>query len=269
MSVFCCGDVHGTHDILKLRWFKAECGNGAYNLTKDDYVIVCGDFGLLWSNPFTLAWNEEEGKRTSGNLSDDNWSEKELKLLAWYNRCPWTTLFVDGNHENFDRIDSYPVTKWHGGLVQKISNSVIHLMRGEIYDIDGHTFFCMGGAMSTDRGTATGTEQEDIHSCWWPQEIPSIGEWNHAFENLEAHGNKVDFIITHDTPAEVSKLLGRFDRLSEVSQRLEVIRQTVDFKHWFCGHMHEDKDFGKVHVLYKSMPVNVEDYGRFSWAENI
>lgn len=63
---------------------------------------------------------------------------------------PWTTLFVDGNHENFELLDDYPVSSWHGGKVHFIKESVIHLMRGQIDTIDGQTFFTFGGGYSCD-----------------------------------------------------------------------------------------------------------------------
>lgn len=50
-------------------------------MTKDDYVIICGDFGGVW----------DEGKM-------------ETVLLDWLDSKSFTTLFVDGNHENFDRL---------------------------------------------------------------------------------------------------------------------------------------------------------------------
>lgn len=34
---------------------------------------------------------------------------------SWLNDRPFTTLFVDGNHENFDLLNAYPVENWHGG----------------------------------------------------------------------------------------------------------------------------------------------------------
>ena len=48
-------------------------------------------------------------------------------------------LFIDGNHENFDKLNSYPVETWCGGKVHKIRNNVIHLMCGEVYCIEGNT----------------------------------------------------------------------------------------------------------------------------------
>ena len=256
MSIYVTGDTHQTHDIHKLVWFRK--GEGA-NLTKDDYVIVCGDFGLLWSNPYTLSYYGEEGYSINSNPSDVYWNKDELKLLNWYNTCPWTTLWVDGNHENYDRLETYPVIEWHGGRVQKISDSVIHLMRGEVYDIDGYKVFAFGGAMSTDRGPATGDQKVSIHKWWWPQEIFSEKEQDNAFKNLESVGNKVDFIITHDCPAAVNRN-NRY-RISKVSNYLEQLRQTVEFSHWFCGHMHEDEDYGKVSLLYQRvLPIEYNPY---------
>ena len=43
-----------------------------------------------------------------------------------------------------------PVEDWHGGTVQRVRPSVIHLMRGQVYDIAGKRFFTMGGASSRD-----------------------------------------------------------------------------------------------------------------------
>ena len=49
-------------------------------MTKEDYVIICGDFGGVWNK-------EVENK-------------EEKHLLDWLEEKPFTTLFVDGNHEN-------------------------------------------------------------------------------------------------------------------------------------------------------------------------
>jgi Icc-related predicted phosphoesterase len=255
MAIYCCGDTHGRHDLNKLRHFRNTHDT---ELTKDDYLIICGDFGLLWNNPYFIEYYGEESFAINNCLEDTWWSAQELDLLNWYNTAPWTTLFVDGNHENYERLAKYPVSEWHGGRVQKICNSVIHLMRGEIYEIDGYSFFCMGGAMSTDRGTYVGDEAESEGKWWWPQEIPSEEEWENAYKNLGVYGNKVDFIVTHDAPAGINVRKGY--RISRVSNELEMIRQTVDFKHWFCGHLHEDERHGKVDILYNQLPVNVENY---------
>ena len=259
--VLIVGDTHGNITLEKLKRLRRECHMGLRHMTKDDYVIVCGDFGLLWNY-------KSLGRCIGSNTTDWCWAEDEIKLFEWYNSCPWTTLWVDGNHENYDRLQTYPFSNWHGGRVQKISDSIIHLMRGEIYEIEGHTYFCMGGAMSTDRGYATGTEKFDIHKWWWPQEIPSSAEWENAYNHLDKVDWKVDFIITHDAPAYVMmqpELARLLYRASEVGNHLESIRTNIDFIHWFCGHLHIDRHYGKVSVLYHDI-VDVEDFlGENSW----
>ena len=47
-------------------------------------------------------------------------------------------------------LDEYPVEQWHGGNVHKIRPHVIHLMRGQVFELQGRTFFTMGGAQSHD-----------------------------------------------------------------------------------------------------------------------
>lgn len=129
-------ESNGTIDIHKLNSKNFPEGRV---LTKDDYVIICGDFGFVWDG----------GK-------EDKW------WLNWLAAKPWTTLFVDGNHENHDILEQWDVTNWHGGKVHKLNESVIHLMRGQVYEIDGKKWFTFGGAKSQDQ--AIRVEGKD----WWP-----------------------------------------------------------------------------------------------------
>ena len=57
---------------------------------------------------------------------------------------------MDGNHENFDLLNAYPGKEWRGGRVHEVRPHVLHLMRGQVYVIDGLTWFTMGGAASHD-----------------------------------------------------------------------------------------------------------------------
>ena len=94
--IFIVGDTHFTHDIRKLntRNFPLQ-----KQLTKNDYVIVLGDFGVLFDS-------QDLGNAIPSNPSDTCWSAEELYWLNWYDEKPFTTLWLDGNHENFDRIDT-------------------------------------------------------------------------------------------------------------------------------------------------------------------
>ena len=85
--IYITGDTHS--DFLRLEEDKFPIQN---EMTKDDYVIICGDFGGVWTF-------EEE-------------SSREKYWLDWLNERNFTTLFVDGNHENYTRLyNDYQVKK--------------------------------------------------------------------------------------------------------------------------------------------------------------
>lgn len=57
---------------------------------------------------------------------------------------------MDGNHENSDLLNTYPEQEWHGGRVHMVRPHVLHLMRGQVVNIGGLTWFTMDGAVSHD-----------------------------------------------------------------------------------------------------------------------
>ena len=125
MSVYLTGDVHCPIDVEKLN---TKCFPDQKQMTKEDYLIVLGDFGLLWHENSEFYW----------------WKR-------WFDEKNFTTLWIDGNHENFEWIDRLPVSEWHGGNVHKVSDSIIHLMRGQVFEIGGKYFWTFGGAASHDK----------------------------------------------------------------------------------------------------------------------
>lgn len=218
MSIFITGDVHGEWDVWKLLDFNKD---NRLNLTKKDYLIICGDFGFIWS---------KKPDKT------------EVKWLNWFDKQSYTTLFVDGNHSNHDRLKNYPVSTWNGGKAHKINDSVIHLMRGQVFDIEGHKFFTMGGATSHD------IEHRTKGVSWWANEVPSFCEREEAIVNLDKNDWKVDYVITHDCPTDIVKLLLPSINLWERAERqpneyndwLREISDKLAFKQWFHGHYHMD-----------------------------
>ena len=215
-------------------------------MTKNDYVIICGDFGGVWTF-------EEENSR-------------EKEALDWLNNKKFTTLFVDGNHENFTRLyNDYPVEEWNGGKVHKIRDSVLHLMRGEIFDINDKKFFAFGGAKSHDiqDGILNLDEEERIYEfrkrgayfrirdfSWWDLELPTGEEMEKGINNLEKVNYKVDYIITHCCPTSIQTILGSgtykkdylTDYLQEISEKLE-------FRKWYFGHYHDYRQVNSQFVL--------------------
>ena len=225
-------------------------------MTKEDYVIICGDFGGVWNK-------EVENK-------------EEKHLLDWLEEKPFTTLFVDGNHENFDRLYSYPVELWHGGKVHKIRRSVIHLMRGQIYEIDGKSFFTFGGASSHDiESGILDPEDPDFkekkkwldrewrsyrvnHISWWAQELPSEEEMQEGRVNLAAHDNQVDFIVTHCCATSTQMLIDEQKLKPDIeTDYLEEIKRTIQFKKWLFGHYHDNRNVSKKEILIYEQFVRI------------
>lgn len=205
------GDPHG--DIS--RFYELYYNHGEGHWTKDDILIFCGDWGFLFLN-----------------------NKSENSFLDDLSSRPYTICFVDGNHENFDAINAYPTIEWNGGKAHQIRKNIFHLMRGQVFEIDGKTFFTMGGAYSIDKGSRT-------PGCsWWPDELPTDADYKEATSNLQKHGMKVDYIITHTLPREMIMRLGKYPDAHdmELTGFLEWIMYEVDFNHWYCGHWHDDKE---------------------------
>lgn len=116
--IYVTGDCHGNFRRFQSEYFPEQA-----NMTKDDTVIITGDCGGVWF----------------GDSRDD-------ETLDWLERLPFTLVFVCGNHENYDALERYPAVEWHGGKVHRIRPHILHLMRGQIFELDGCRFFTMGGA---------------------------------------------------------------------------------------------------------------------------
>ncbi|WP_373262293.1 metallophosphoesterase [Hungatella hathewayi] len=226
--VYVTGDTHGQIDISKL--FPGSFPDGK-SLTRDDYMIICGDFGGVWFG-----------------------DERDDARLEFYEEKKYTILFVDGNHENFVALNNYPVSEWHGGNVHMIRPNLIHLMRGQLFELDGKTFFTFGGGLSIDK------ERRYPYISWWPEEEPSFSEINEALDNLDKVGNKVDYILTHAAPEsimrnELCQIQPMLKMDCATEKFLDEIYQKVDFKMWFCGHYHMDVWIHqcKLQVLYNNI----------------
>lgn len=222
IMVYITGDIHGDIDIGKLSSKAFPIGK---TLTKDDYLIICGDFGLVWGN-----------------------STEELYCRGWLASKPWTTLFVDGNHENFDMLVEFPETGMFGDKVGVICDSIYHLKRGRVYTIEDKKFFTMGGATSHDQGF----RREFI--SWWKQEMPNIKEYNTAIYSLNEYDWKVDYVISHCAPTSVMKMLSSDYAPDRLSDFFQDISEKLSFTRWYFGHYHKDYEVSeKYHALYNTI----------------
>lgn len=217
--VFLTGDTHGLIDIQKVRDFFVD----KTNLTKNDYLIILGDCGCCWS----LDENDENTKN-------------ELSKL------PVTVLFIDGNHENHNYLDSLEAKEWNGGKVHFIRDDIIHLMRGQVFNIDNKSFFTFGGAFSMDKMY----REEGI--SYWKRELPSKEELEAGVLNLIKNNSKIDYVLTHTCPNSIilNLIPVEIGEDKYLTKYLSRIAEYITFKDWYFGHFHKDVDIDNYHCLY-------------------
>lgn len=223
------GDIHGDHTVFYERCF------GSYDTErKNKYLLVAGDFGFVY--------------RTAQDGLKYRYEREYLDFIAG---LPYTVLFVDGNHENFDRLNSeFPTVTLLGGRAHKIRDNIFHLMRGEIYTIEEKRVFAMGGAASHDK------EMRTEGRSWWRQEMLSQQEYERALENLSKCGNRVDIIITHTAPEQIIRAMGKVPYPDEapMNRFLSEVADRVEFDKWFFGHWHTDKWVcGRFRAIYSDV----------------
>lgn len=208
--IYVTGDMHGDESRLyDSQWRKLKSG---------DVLIVCGDFGYLW-----------------------NGGKNEKSVIEYLGSRKFTVCFVDGTHENFGKIERCHETIWKGGHVHRISGNLFHLMRGQMFNIDGIRIFTFGGGESDDREVRSAEE----HGIWFKEELPTPDQLAVGAHNLDAAGLKVDYIITHEPPLLVksSMLLRRGlpERVNKLNGYFEELAKSVEFNHWYFGSLHENR----------------------------
>lgn len=221
--LFITGDTHNNIDIYKLdaKYFPEQ-----KDLTKEDVLLIAGDFGVPWYKPHTKA---------------------DEALLDQYEARNFTTVFVDGNHENFEALYEYPKTVFAGACCHQLRPHVLHAMRGEVLQLAGHKILCMGGADSHDKIYRT------AHISWWREERPSLEEFEHARRNLIEQ--KPDIIVSHDAPARIVLEMYPKDHPGVVPEYLEQLCTTAEENHinvtdWYFGHHHIDDDLELEGIRY-------------------
>lgn len=236
--IYFIGDTHGVCEARE----KLVYNTSLKDATSEDFVIVCGDFGLPFLDKDLIEW-----KMKQEYIRGDT---RYTKCISELNNQNYTLLFVDGNHDNHSYWNTQPTEEWHGGKVHRHPNikRCYHLMRGEIYDIDGYKIFTFGGALSIDK------EYRTPNIDWWYQEEASVAETEYAIDNLNKHDNKVDIVVTHTIPQSlISKLDGIKGVLPDATAKfLDLVYCTVDYKHWVAGHFHQDTKLreNNINILY-------------------
>lgn len=213
--VYVTGDMHGDADRFSDPRLK--------KLKKGDTLLVCGDFGFLWKG-----------------------GKAEQKLLKQIGGKKYSVCFLDGTHENFELLKGYDVVDWNGGKAQQISNHLYHLMRGQIYELEGLKIFVMGGGESPD------IDIRFDNDTWSRDEIPTQAELLEGANNLEKVNCKVDIILTHEPPATIKGFLKLKEkgpvRVTALNAYFEELGKSVSFQKWYFGSMHVDKYISSTHT---------------------
>jgi hypothetical protein len=214
--IYITGDTHGDIDFTKLKLYFAH----RYTSAKD-VLIILGDAGIIWS--------------------------KSEEYTTQYSLLGPTVLFIDGNHENFDLLNKFPVVEIFSGKAHCIDENIYHLCRGEIFKINGLSFLAMGGARSTDRYLRTEGES------WWKDEAIRDADVANARKNLERYDYSVDYVLTHCAPTRIvtNRLNLESDHNTDLLQDLMA---QITYRHWYFGHYHRDLRIGsKFRCFYNDI----------------
>lgn len=217
MHILVTGDVHG--DILLLLEMVRSIEN-------DEMLFVTGDFGLFW---FDINSNSDKYTILNNMLESKN---------AYI-------VFVDGNHENHNFINRTEISEFCGAKYHKLLPRVIHIMRGEIVNIDGIKIFCFGGAYSVDRFW------REKNKTYFEEELPNENEYDSGLNNLINADFKVDYIITHTCQRRLVKKLGqRHKAIEEIKLQnyIQWIVDNVEYKKHYFGHWHMDKKISESDI---------------------
>lgn len=206
-KVMVLGDTHGntvwTRDKIRL----------AAKL-KVDKIIQCGDFGL-WDH-------SEDGVRFLDVVNEE--CRKVGIKFYW----------VDGNHENHDRLSWYVKNnpKTRVGHVF-IRSHILYIPRGCIWEWGGKRFAGVGGAYSIDKAYRT------VGKSWWAGEQLTETQANKIIRD-NSRSDPVHFLFTHDC-SDQTPFYGRLkaDIESKIHrQRIDKVAKALHPTLWFHGHMH-------------------------------
>ena len=241
---FITGDKHRNFDSVR-----NFCQ--VMNTRRKDVLIVLGDAGF--------------------NYYDDSKDDALKKEVSELN----ITLFcLHGNKENRPQnIATYGLRSFCGGKVYyepKYPN-IFFAIDGEIYTFEGKKYMVVGGAHSVDKLRCL---KEDLP--WWEDEMPDDEIKALVESKLQSVGNSIYGMLTHTCPIDYlpremfvstrqnadmkrkpkrKKVKNQFkpdiDRSTEIW--LGELEKELDYKIWFCGHYHVDKQIDKIHMMHSDI----------------
>jgi len=247
--IYITGDCHG--EVLQR--FSYNKHPFLKNLTANDTIFVLGDIGLYWPN-----------------------YEKETEYQLTNINKPWKTIFIAGNHDNYDFIETLPIVQPNfliSGTIRQ-DKQFYWIDKSCILKIDNKIILCIAGAKSHDSKYIFEKEEKSFikiakrrnlpyrinHITWWNQEEIDIKDVRATLKNYGS--NKVNYIMSHDAPAHFNNIAKKIDIYNDYEDNegelfLEELDQTLDFDYWYHGHYHFEDYIYENHVcVYHSiLPV--------------
>ena len=244
IKFFITGDKHRRFE--KVKKFCREM-----NTRRKDVLIILGDAGF--------------------NYYDDKRDDELKKEISGLN----ITLFcLHGNKENRPQnVGTYGIRSFCGGKVYyepKYPN-IYFAIDGEIYTFEGKKYMVVGGAHSVDKMRCL-----EEGTPFWCDEMPNDTIKESVENNLQNEGNKIFGMMTHTCPIDYlptemfmstrqnasikrsprkakSKKLFNPDIDHSTEIWLGSLEQKINYKVWFCGHYHVDKQIDKIYMLHNDI----------------
>ena len=248
-GIIITGDTHG--EVRRLNNKNVRKANEG---EVPDFVIIAGDFGLIWSQ--------------------DPSDPAERHWFKWLDEKPWETIVVAGNHENYERIFHLPREEHLGAPMYRASKRVWIAQHGNVYQIGGRRVFMFGGALSIDKAM----RQDRV--TYWQEEIPTQEDLERGLDSLRSMDGQVDYVVTHTAPREVLNVLDEHrlietfadeerswdnapgklldPTVSMLMKLRDAVRKDI-LRTWYCGHFHCNLDVVgpssgiRYHVLYEDL----------------
>lgn len=210
--IYFVSDLHGEYYLKGFQDYINQA-------TDDDLLIILGDIGLEFEK----------------NPTNKNFTEKFLSTRK-------NIAIIDGNHENHEYLKSFPEVNWNGGMVHKLTDTIVHLMRGQVYNISGENIFVFGGCKSSAKWKEMG--------LWYDGEEANETELKTAYDNIEKYGRKLDYVLTHKY--ERAPIVGNTS--IKLLELCTFIDENVQFKKWYSGHWHNNSKLDERHsVVYDKL----------------
>lgn len=228
-NIYVMGDIHGMATSFHSRvYFCID------DPQPDDAIIICGDAGLEYGNYISKSLKQE---------------------MQEFSR---TIYIMRGNHDTRYWRDHPDWVQENNLLYQKKYDNIKYIKdEGGLYNIAGNNILFIPGAYSIDKDyrLSRGACYEWEEQLTWAEQDNIINICNN---------NNIDYIISHTCPLRLQKyfkdLFLSFIDQSTVDNSMEKFLDKIDFilqsdfKHWYFGHYHADRNMEqKYTMLYKEI----------------